>query len=76
MNYELTEKSIINKYGIKLFQIRALVDIGEIKAGTLGGYIEHTGNLINDAWVGDEAQVWGKAVVTDHARVVKVFNFL
>lgn len=43
--YELTDKSITNALGTKLYRIKALVDFGNISAMELGGYIEKEGNL-------------------------------
>ena len=44
MKYKLTENSI--EFDNKtLFQIQALKDFGEVKAGDLGGYIEKELNL-------------------------------
>jgi len=70
--YELTEniKFIEN---IIIYQIKALIDIPEIyiKAGELGGYIQHEGNLSHQGlcWVYDDAYVYGSARVFDNARV-------
>ncbi len=64
--------------GRKLRQIRALVAIGHIAAGTIGGWIEDEGNLAQvsgdaqvsgNAWVYDNAQVSGNAQVYDNAQV-------
>ena len=60
-----------------LYQIEALKDFGNVKAGDLGGYIESEENLsqYDNAWVyGDaevygNAQVFGNACVFDNARV-------
>lgn len=42
--YELTD--VTRKVGDRtLYQIRALKDFGEVKAGDLGGYIEKESNL-------------------------------
>ena len=55
----------------RLHRIRAVRDFADIKAGTLGGWIESEENLSHDgnAWVADEAEVFCKASVTDNARV-------
>lgn len=67
----------------KLFRIKALVDFGDVKIGTSGGYIEKEDNLSQDgnawvggdalvygnAWVGGDAQVYGNALVSGNARV-------
>ena len=74
--YRLTGNHI--KRGEKiLYQIEALKDFGNVKAGDLGGYIESEKNLsqYDNAWVyGDaevygDAQVFGNACVFDNARV-------
>lgn len=83
MNYELTDETITNTQGVTLHRIRALVripapsagsyadDSCDIEPGELGGFIESTFNLDGTgcAWVGDSAQVWGEARVSQHARV-------
>ena len=63
--------------GKKLFQIKALINFGDVEAGELGGYIEKEENLDydGDAWVyGDacvsgDARVSGNACVSGNARV-------
>ena len=54
-----------------LYQIEALKDFGDVKAGDLGGYIESEENLsqYDNAWVYGDAQVLGNACVLDNARV-------
>ncbi len=63
-----------------LHRIRALRDIGEdVKAGDLGGFVEHEGNLSfepgDDAWIYDDAiaanesHVEDGAILRDHAVV-------
>ena len=74
--YELTNNSK-TVFGKELFQIRALVDFGDVKAGELGGYIEKEENLIqcdeswvyNNAMVHDDAVIYGNARVYGHASV-------
>ncbi len=71
----------------KLFRIRALRHIPRfrVRAGDLGGYIEHEGNLsqTGDCWVDidarvfEDGEVYGNAVVFGHARIygdAKVFE--
>ena len=70
MKYELTDNTkTVN--GVKLYQIQALKDFGNVKAGDLGGWIEKEKNLSQegDCWVYDNAQVFGNAQVSDNARV-------
>lgn len=57
--------------GRKLFQIRALKDFDDVKAGDLGGYIEKEENLSHDgnAWVSGNAQIYGNAQVCGNVRV-------
>ena len=64
--YEITG-IVHGKYPF-LRRIRALRDIGkDVKAGDLGGFVEHEGNLSfepgDDAWVCDEAIAAGDSVV-------------
>lgn len=55
----------------KLFRIKALVNFGNVSEGELGGYIEKVENLSQDgdAWVYDNAMVYGDAVISGDARV-------
>ena len=68
--YELTTNTKMC-FGRKLYQIKALKDFGDVKAGDLGGYIEKEENLSHDgdAWVYDNACVLCNAYVFDNARV-------
>lgn len=69
--YELTKNTKIVLFGKKLFQIRALKDFGNVKAGQLGGYIEKEENLSHDgnAWVFGNARVFDNAEVCGNAQV-------
>lgn len=62
--YELTNNSK-TVFGKKLFQIRALVDFGDVKAGSLGGYVEKEENLSQCG----ESWIYGNACVYDNACV-------
>jgi hypothetical protein len=68
--YELTANTK-NVCGKTLFQIKALVNFGNIKAGELGGYIEKEGNLSHDgnAWIYGNARIYGTACVDDSTKV-------
>ena len=74
--YELTTNTEMC-FGRRLYQIKALKDFGDVKAGDLGGYIEKEENLSQDgiAWVFDnacvycDAKVYGNAQIHDIARV-------
>jgi hypothetical protein len=68
--YELTAE-FIEKWGKKLFRIKALISFGSVEAGELGGYVEKEDNLAQDgdAWVYGDARVCGNAWVCDNARV-------
>ena len=70
MKYKLTEKYIEN-LGVKLFQIQAVTDFGCISKGDLGGYIQSEQCLSQsgDAWVADDAQVYGDALGYGNAQV-------
>lgn len=71
--YELTDETITTTFGTVLHRIKALrgLGFGFVKVGDLGGYIEKESNLSHcgNAWVYDNAQVWGDAVVSDYALV-------
>jgi carbonic anhydrase/acetyltransferase-like protein (isoleucine patch superfamily) len=68
--YEMTS-NVKEFLGHKLFQIKALKDFGDVKAGDLGGYIEKEENLSHDgiAWVYRGAQVFGNAKIICDAQI-------
>ena len=77
--YELTTNTKM-WFGRKLYQIKALKDFGNVKAGNLGGYIEKEENLSHDgnAWVYDSALVYDNACVFSNARIfgnAKVYGY-
>lgn len=64
--YEITD--IVHEKYPFLHRIRALRDIGkDVKAGELGGFVEHEGNLSfepgDDAWIYNDAIAAGDSVV-------------
>lgn len=69
--YELVADQQVIAGGGVLYRIRALKDFGNLKAGTLGGFIASERNLSHhgDCWVGDDARVYDEAVVSDDAQV-------
>ena len=71
LHYEFTGETTVNRVGVTLHRIRATRDLPHfgVKTGDVGGWIEHTGNLKGNAWVGDEAQVSGGAEVSGNAKV-------
>ena len=68
-HFELTDKFIINAFGIKLLQIKCTRKIKHADVGDLGGYIEKEDNLSGDAWVSGDAKVYGNAQVCGDAKV-------
>ena len=68
-HFELTDKFIINAFGVKLFQIKCTRKIKYANIGDLGGYIEKEDNLSGNAWVSGDAQVSGNAQVYGDAWV-------
>ena len=68
--YKLTDETI-NLNGVTLYRIEALKYFGEIKKGDKGGFIESENNLAHegDAWVADNAHVYGNACVFDNSQV-------
>lgn len=73
--YEFTDEFKHLSRFVKLRRIRAVMDIPEqgVKQGDLGGWIQKVSNLPRDnqAWVADDAMVYGDAVITDSSRVEK-----
>ena len=65
MKFKLTDKFKTLLDGTKLYQIQALKDFGDVKAGELGGWIEKEANLSQEGncWVFDDARVFGDARV-------------
>ena len=68
-NWKIRTDLSIEVCGHTLFRIECTQDFKEIKAGTLGGYIEKEENLDINAWVYDDAQVYGNARVCGNAWV-------
>ena len=80
--FELTTDRI-EENGTALYRIKALIDFGDVKASDLGGYVEKEENLsqsgnawvygnalvCDDAWVSNNAQVYGSARVYGNALV-------
>ena len=68
--YELTTETKV-VLGRTLHRIRALVAFGNVDAGELGGWVETEGNLAQsgNAWVYDDAEVYGNARVSGCAKV-------
>ena len=69
--YKLLQDDTKTLGSITLYRIQALRDIGDVKAGDLGGYIQSEDNLSHDgdAWVSGNAQVYGNARVSGNAQV-------
>lgn len=69
--YELVKEDSIVIDGFTLYRIRALKDFFIVKAGDLGGYIEHEGCLSHDgyAWVYDDAKVYNASKVMNCGSV-------
>ena len=69
--YSLTE-NVMNYNGRKVYQIKALKDFGDVKAGELGGWIGNEKNLSQsgNCWVSENAIVCDDALVRDNAQVM------
>lgn len=69
--YELIKEDSIVIDGFTLYRIRAVKDFFVVKAGELGGYIEHEGCLSHEgyAWVFDNAKVYNTGKVAENGRV-------
>jgi hypothetical protein len=59
-HFKLTNETVVNFWGVKLFRIELTIDCKYGKSGTKGGFIEKDENLL-DAWVSGNAQVYGDA---------------
>ena len=60
-HFKLTEETIVNEAGHTLHRIEATRDTRHAKAGEKGGFVEKESNLADEAWVADDARVWGEA---------------
>lgn len=69
--YELLPDHPIIVAGTPLYRIRALKDFGNVKAGSLGGFIASERNLSHDGdcWVLDDARVYDDAAVSGGAQI-------
>ncbi len=69
--YELVPGQQIVMAGATLYRIRALKDFGNVKAGSLGGFVASERNLSQsgDCWVADDGMVYDEGVVSDDAQV-------
>jgi len=69
--YHFTDQVYYTPKGIRLNRIVAARDFGNIKAGTVGGFIKTMENLSHegDCWVTDDARVYEDAKVCSDARV-------
>lgn len=69
--YELLTNKTIQVDGHTLYRIRALRDVGIVKAGSIGGYVESEDNLshFGNCWVYNYAKVYENASVYDNAQV-------
>ena len=74
-HFKLTEETIVNKAGHTLHRIEATRDTRHAKAGEKGGFVEKESNLADEAWVADEARLYGysyaggQACIYDKARM-------
>ena len=75
-NFELPDNMIIHD-GHTLYQVRAVKDIEEhnVVKGDLGGYVDKTTAIVDNAWIADNAKVYdhstlmGNSIVKDNAVV-------
>ena len=68
--FKLTDDTIVID-GITLHRIKALRSFGNVIKGSLGGWVEKEENLsqLGDAWIDENAKVYGNAIVYDNAKV-------
>ena len=74
--YEFTEETK-NVFGVILHRIKALRDVGNVKAGDLGGWIEKEDNLSHEGycWVCGNAAVYGDAEVCGNKSYIVFKNW-
>ncbi len=68
-HFKLTEETKVNEAGVTLYRIEATRDTRHAKAGEKGGFVEREDNLGGEAWVDNNAEVWGEAFVYCYAYV-------
>ena len=68
-HFKLTEETKVNEAGVTLHRIMATRDTRHAKAGEKGGFVEREDNLGGEAWVDNNAEVWGEAFVYCYAYV-------
>lgn len=68
-HFKLTEETKVNEAGVTLHRIMATRDSRHAKAGEKGGFVEREDNLGGEAWVDNNAEVWGEAFVYGYAYV-------
>lgn len=56
----------------KFFQVKALKDFGDVRAGSLGGYVEHENNLSQEGecWIKPMVILMDNASVENNAQVI------
>lgn len=64
------KKDILTGF-LVLYRIKSLIDFGDIKANTLGGFVQSYNNLsqYGNSWIYNNAKVYEKALVCDNAKV-------
>lgn len=69
--FELDKSTALEFEGRTLYRIRALKNFGQIKAGELGGYVQHEKNLQQkgNCWIYGSAKVMDESRVEINARV-------
>ena len=78
--FELTDEKKVNVFGIELFRIKVIKTFkhklaGEIKKGSLGGWVESLdklkdyNNVYGNAWVSGNAEVYGDAKVYGKCKI-------
>lgn len=70
--YEIIKEDSITYKGRKLYRIKALKDLYNVRKGQLGGYIESEKNLsiYDDCWVFEDAKAYDNAFVSDRVRLL------
>ena len=68
-HFKLTNETIINESGIKLFRIELTIDCRWGKKGDKRGFVETEENLSGNAMLYGNAMVFGNAMVSGNAKV-------
>lgn len=71
MKYKLLQNDKIEFKGRTLYRIQAIKEVGPIKEGEIGGYVENENILSQEGecWIGGDSKVFGNSKIFDKAKI-------